>query len=74
MSKNGVVHQKKVEDVVRKLLNRWTGGVGVGVTRGNATTSRMRDSDYQRNGNRHWLAMDGGQQRLDGKDSNERHN
>jgi len=45
MSKNGVVHQKKVEDVVRKLLNRWTGGVGVGVTRGNATTSRMRDSD-----------------------------
>jgi len=28
---------------VRKILNRWAGGVGV--TRGNATTSRMRDSD-----------------------------
>ena len=43
MSKNGVAHQKKVEHAVRKLLNRWTGGGGV--TRGNATTSRMRDSD-----------------------------
>jgi hypothetical protein len=43
MSKNGVEHQKKVEHAVRKLLNRWTEGVGV--TRGNATTSRMRDSD-----------------------------
>ena len=41
MSKNGVAYQKKVEHAVRKLMNRWTGGAGV--TRGNATTSRMRD-------------------------------
>jgi len=43
MSKNGVAHQKKVEHAVRKLLNWWIGGVGV--TRGNATTSQMRDSN-----------------------------
>jgi hypothetical protein len=36
-------NQKKVEQAARKLLNQWTGGVGV--TRGNATTSRMRDGD-----------------------------
>ena len=39
MSKNGLANQKKVEHAVRKLLNWWTGGVGV--TRGNTTTSRM---------------------------------
>jgi len=43
MSKNSVAHQKKVEHAVRKILNRWTGGVGV--KRGNATTSRMRGGD-----------------------------
>jgi hypothetical protein len=43
MSKNSAAHQKKVEHAARKLLNRWTGGVGV--TRGDATTIRMRDGD-----------------------------
>jgi len=43
MSKNSAAHQKKVEHAARKLLNRWTGGAGV--TRGDATTSRMRDGD-----------------------------
>jgi len=43
MSKNSAAHQKKVEHAARKLLNRWTGGVCV--TRGDATTSRMRDDD-----------------------------
>jgi hypothetical protein len=43
VSKNSAAHQKKVEHAARKLLNQWTGGVGV--TRGNATTSRMRDGD-----------------------------
>ena len=43
MSKNSAVHQKKVEDSVWKLLNWWTGGIGV--TRGDVTTSRTRDGD-----------------------------
>jgi len=68
MSNNSVAHQKKVEHAVLKILNRWTGGVGV--RKGNTTTSRMKDGNRQRNGNGHWLVMDGGQQRLDGKDSN----
>jgi hypothetical protein len=72
MSKNSVTHQKKVEHAVRKILNRWTGGVGV--TRGNATTSRMRDGDLQRDGDGHWPVMDGGQQQIDGEDSTGRRN
>ncbi len=43
MSQNSAAHQKKVEHAVWKLLNRWTGGVGV--TRGDATTSWMRDGN-----------------------------
>ncbi len=68
MSKNSVTHQNKVEHAARKILNRWTGGIGM--TRGNATTSRMRDSDWQHNGNGHWPVMDGEQQQLNGEDSN----
>ena len=43
MSKNSAAHQKKFEHAARKLLNRWTGGIGV--LKGDATTSRMRDGD-----------------------------
>jgi len=43
MSKNSAAHQKKVEHAAQKLLNWWTGGIGV--TRGDTTTSRMRDGD-----------------------------
>ena len=43
VSKNSVAHQKNVEHAARKLLNQWTGGVGV--RRGDATTSRVRDGD-----------------------------
>jgi hypothetical protein len=43
MSKKSAAHQTKVEHAVQKFLNWWTGGVGV--TRGDATTSWTRDGN-----------------------------